>query len=56
LHFALEGKSRWLQWLNDTRAKKYYDADYEILAHRTGWVTSHFVDDSEIEEIIDELF
>ena len=56
LPFALEGKSEWIQWLHTARAREYYGSDYVILTRRIGWVTSHFIDDAEIDEIIDELF
>ena len=56
LPFALEGKSGWLKWLHQTRAKEYYGADYEILTSRIDWVKSHFIDDAEIDRIIYELF
>ena len=56
LPFVLEGKSEWLRWLNGIRAKQYYNADYRIITRRIGWATSNFVDDAEIDEIIDELF
>ena len=56
LPFALEGKSEWLQWLLGTRAREYYGTDYEIITNQIGWATTHFIDDAEIDKIIDELF
>lgn len=56
LPFALEGKSEWLQWLLGTRAREYYGADYKIVTNQIGWAISHFIDDAEIDKIIDELF
>jgi hypothetical protein len=52
LPYALEGKERWCSWVEEVE----YPRSPMVVRAQIRWVRRNFVDDSEVDAIIDELF